>query len=105
MASGTGLLLQPQKMHTGEPVSGLVFNPFLGKVVAVLENQHLDHEYTSMGLSHGVALLFPFWRAHVPYQDEMHSALPGVQFYQRITYFHEIGRAGLYVEKLRFVAR
>lgn len=91
-------------MHTGEPVSGLVFNPFLGKVVAVLENQHLDHEYHINGLSPGVALLFLFWRAPVPYQDEMHSALPGVQFYHRITYFHEIGRADLYVEKLRFVA-
>ena len=90
-------------MHTGEPVLGLVFNPFLGKVVAVLENQHLDHEYHINGLSPGVALLFPFWRAPVPYQDEMHSALPSVQFYHRITYFHEIGRADLYVEKLRFV--
>lgn len=83
----------------------MVFIPFVSKVVEVLENKHLDHEHHINGLSPGVALPYSSWHAPVPHQDEMHSALPGVQFYQRITYFRELGRAGLHVGKFRLVAR
>ena len=45
-------------MHKGKPVSDLAFNPFLSKVVEMLENQHLGHEHRINGL--GPMLLFPF---------------------------------------------
>lgn len=45
-------------MHEGKLVPDLAFNPLLGKVVEMLENQHLGHEHGINGL--GPMLLFPF---------------------------------------------
>ena len=50
--------LSSEKTHEGEPAAYLVFNPFVGKMVQVLENQHFDQERHINGLSSVVALPF-----------------------------------------------